>query len=341
MDASSVVLLGFGQVGRAFVRLFQEKRERLRQRYDIDLDLKAILTSRGGLLGEGALHDPQLGGMTSKDLPGLARWQPGLSLDDIWGQVKAGILVECLSGELETGQPALGYIRAALGRGWQVAAASKGPLAADMKGLRALALRSGVHFKFSAAAGAALPLADIGLLSLAGSEVTGLEGILNGTTNFILTRMGEGVDYSQALAEAALRGIAEADPRWDVEGWDTAVKLLILANLVLDSDFKLSDVRRTGISHLSPEEVARAVREGRKIKLLGRLETKDGRPSLAVAPTPLEPGHSLFQVSGTEKGITVHTDTMGTLTLIGGRSDPRAAAAALLKDIVVLASPRV
>jgi len=336
MGAASLVLLGFGQVGRAFLRLFLEKRERLRERYDIELNLRAVLTSRGGLLTEGVLHDPALGEMKREELPGSAYWKPDLGLDDIWDKFEPGILVECLSGDLETGQPALGFIRSALARGWQVAASSKGPLAVDMKGLRAIARRSGVHFKFSAATGAALPAADVGLLSLAGSEVTALEGILNGTTNFILTRMGEGVSYPQALDEAKLRGIAEPDPRWDVEGWDTAVKLLILANLVLDSDFKLSDVRRTGITELSAEEVSRAGRQGGKVKLLGRLETKSGRPSLAVAPFALEPGHPLFMVDGPEKGVTFTTDTMGSLTIIGGRSDPRGAAAALLKDMLAM-----
>ncbi|HEX9901867.1 MAG TPA: homoserine dehydrogenase [Acidobacteriota bacterium] len=339
MSAASIVLLGFGQVGRAFLRLFLERRERLRERYDIELNLRAVLTSRGGLMTKGALHDRALGEMKREELPGSAYWKPNLGLDDIWDKVERGILVECLSGDLETGQPALGYIRSALARGWQVAASSKGPLAVDMKGLRAMARRWGVHFKFSAATGAALPAADVVLMSLAGSEITALEGILNGTTNFILTRMGEGLAYPQALAEAKLRGIAEPDPRWDVEGWDTAVKLLILANLILDSDFKLSDVRRTGITDLSLDEVDRVGREGRKVKLLGRLETKSGRPSLAVAPTQLEPGHPLFPVDGPEKGVTFTSDTMGSLTVIGGRSDPRGAAAALLKDIVVLASP--
>jgi homoserine dehydrogenase len=336
MDAASVVLLGFGQVGRAFVRLFLEKRERLWERYDIELNLKAVLTSRGGLMAEASLHDPALGEMTRKELPGSAYWKPDLGLDDIWDKVEPGVLVECLSGDLETGQPALGFVRSALARGWQVAAASKEPLAVDLKGLRTIARQSGVHFKFSAATGAALPAADVGLLSLAGSEITGLEGILNGTTNFILTRMGEGVDYPQALAEAKLRGIAEPDPRRDVEGWDTAVKLLILANLILDSDFKLSDIRRTGITSLTLDEVARAGREGRKVKLIGRLERKGGRTSLAVAPIALEPGHPLFAVDGPEKGVTFATDTMGALTIIGGRSDPRGAAAALLKDILAM-----
>jgi homoserine dehydrogenase len=334
MRPAAVVLLGFGRVGRAFTRVLLDTRSRLRERYGLQLKLRAILTSRGGLLAEDILSQPRLGEASREDVPALSGWRPGLGLDDVLDKVERGVLVECLSSDLGTGEPALGFIRRALARGWHVAAASKGPLAAAGKNLMESARRAGVFFRFSGATGAALPAADVGIRSLAGSQVIGLEGILNGTTNFILTRMQEGIPFEQALAEAQRRGIAESDPGRDVEGLDTAVKLLILSNVVLEADFKLSDVKVEGITRLSPAQVAQAAREGKKIKLLGRLETKEGVQALSVAPAVLEPGHPLFQVDGVEKGITFFTDTMGPVTLIGGRSDPRGAAAALLKDII-------
>ena len=340
MRPTSIILLGFGNVGRAFFRLLLEKRQRLQEGYGLDLELRAILTNRGGVVKEDLLREPGLAEVKREDLPRLTHWRPGLGLKDILENVEPGVAVECLSSNLQSGQPALGYVLAALIRGWQVVASSKGPLAVDLKGLRRAARRAGVQFLFSAATGAALPIADVGLRSLAGSEVLALEGILNGTTNFILTRMGEGIAYERALAEAQQRGIAEPDPRNDVEGWDTAVKLLILVNLILDTDFTLADVHREGIAGLSAARLAEVTGEAGKIKLLGRLETKSGTRLLSVAPTVLKPGHPLFAVDGTEKGITFFTDTMGRLTLIGGRSDPRGAAAALVKDLIALGPSR-
>jgi homoserine dehydrogenase len=334
MRQEAVVLLGFGRVGRAFARLLLDTRSRLRERYGLQLELRAILTSRGGLMAEDILSQARLAEAGRDEVSSLSGWRPGLGLDDVLDKVEPGVVVECLSADLATGEPALAFIRSALARGWHVAAASKGPLAVAGKDLMEAARRAGVFFRFSGATGAALPAADVGMRSLAGSEVTAMEGILNGTTNFILTQMQKGRSFEQALAEAQRRGIAEPDPEKDMEGLDTAVKLLILVNIVLGADYRLSDVKVEGITRLSSAHVAEAGRKGKKIKLLGRLETRGQVRTLSVAPAVLEPGHPLYQVDGAEKGITFFSDTMGPVTLIGGRSDPRGAAAALLKDVI-------
>jgi len=329
MQTIPLVLAGYGNVGRAFYKLIQEKRPLLLDRFGLDLGIQAVVRSRGGRVSPGALQGP----LNNQD------WEPGVKLEDALRDLKAGVFVECLSSNLKTGEPALSAVRRALNLGWSVAAASKGPLVVDLKGLRDLAREKAVQLKYSAAAGAALPALDIGLKSLAGTELLGLEGILNGTSNYILTRMMEGLEYEAALLEAQSKGIAEPDPQMDVEGWDAAAKLIIIVNSMLDTSYGLDDVRVEGVADFLKFALRRAKAEGKKMKLLAHLKRRGESVILRVGPELLDASHPLFSVDGTNKGITYSTDSMGTLTVMGGKSDPKGAAAALLKDIIGMFVP--
>ena len=330
-----IVLMGFGNVGRAFIRLVHEKKDLCRARYGLNPCFLAVFEVGGALVPTKSFLEPADAPETSvSDLVRNPFWNPAAKLEDILASHSQGVLVECTPTNLKTGEPGLAHIRKALEMGWHVATASKGPLVVDFKGLKALALDRGVSLKFSGAAAAALPTLDVGLYSLAGTQVSAVEGVLNGTTNFILTRMGEGFSYAAALQEARERGIAEPDPSLDVEGWDTAAKILLIANAVMGTEFTLADLSVTGIADLSPALLARAENEGKILKLLGTVRRNKGTYSAGVAPTLLDPSHPLAAVNGTAKGITFWTDTMGSVTVTGGKSDPRGAAAALLKDII-------
>jgi len=329
MRTVPLVLAGYGNVGRAFYKLIQEKRPLLLDHFGLDLGIQAVVRSRGGRLSPGALQGP----LNNQD------WEPGVKLEDALRHLKAGVFVECLSSNLKTGEPALSAVRRALSLGWSVAAASKGPLVVDLKGLCDLAREKTVQLKYSAAAGAALPTLDIGLRSLAGTELLGLEAILNGTSNYILTRMMDGLEYEAALLEAQSKGIAEPDPQMDVEGWDAAAKLIIIVNSMLDTSYSLDDVRVEGIADFLKFALRRARAEGKKMKLLARLKRQGESVVLRVGPELLDAANPLFSVDGTNKGITYLTDSMGALTVLGGRSDPKGAAAALLKDIIGMFVP--
>lgn len=250
--------------------------------------------------------------------------------------MEPGVLVECTPSDLQTGEPGLSHITWALENGWHVAAASKGALVLEFRKLNDLASRRGVRLMASAAAAAALPTLDVGVGSLAGAEVLGIEGILNGTTNSILTKMEEGVTYAEALADAQARGIAEPDPTMDVDGWDTAAKLVIIGNAVMGTGFRLDDVVVSGIRDIAPHLVPKAAEAGRALRLMGKCSKEDGTHpwSLEVGLALLDRDHPLFGVRGTTKGVTFYTDTMGPVTVVGGRSDPRGTGAALLKDII-------
>jgi homoserine dehydrogenase len=228
----------------------------------------------------------------------------------------------------------LTYVHQALEQGWHVVAAAKGALVRDFKNISARAKSKGLALKFSGATAAALPALDVGLVSLAGVEILKIEGILNGTTNFILTRMGEGCSYADALREAQVKGIAEPDPSMDVEGWDTACKLLLIANAVAGADLELEDIHVEGISGLSYEFIRRAKDASQAVKLLGKVDRREDGYHAEVVLSCLEKSHPLFSVDGANKAISFFTDTMGAITISGGKSDPRGAAAALLKDII-------
>jgi len=342
MKSVPLVLTGFGHVGRAFLSLLREKSEDLERRYALGLDVLAVARTEGCFYSGQPLDVRQVSRAGATWTSGNPAWHAGMGVGDVIArQGKGGCLVECTVSNLETGEPGLSYITSALSAGWHAVAASKGALVVGFRTLKALAAENGVALKFSGATAAALPTLDVGLFSLAGARIEGIQGILNGTSNYILTRMGEGLDYGEALKEAQDKGIAEPDPGHDVGGWDSACKILLITNACLDTDYALKDVRVTGITGLAVDFVRTARREGRSVKLLATAAPgrRGDRWSLDVRPSLIDASHPLVHVNGTEKGITFLTDSMGSVTVTGGRSNPRGAAAALLKDIINIFRP--
>jgi homoserine dehydrogenase len=334
MKKVDIVLVGFGNVGREFVRLVIEKQEVIRQRHGLDLRFRTIFRTTGSLMVKS--QSPIEGILAGTIPPGreAALWNPAVRLPQVLAPGARGVLVECASSDIRTGEPGLEIIRTALSRGWHAVTADKGPLVAGLGELRKTAARKGLTLGSSGAAGAALPALDVGLRSLAGTEITAVEGILNGTTNYILTRMGQGASFDQALRAAQARGIAEPDPSYDVQGLDTAVKLLLLANAAMGLCLGLGDIDIEPVTRVSRRRIETARRRGQKIKLLGKIQRGPRGVRAEAKLRALGPSHPLFGVDGTDKGVTFTTDTMGAVTVTGGKSDPRGAAAALLKDII-------
>ncbi len=336
MQKVNIILVGFGRVGRAFYELLQEKYDYCRERYGLFLELKAIIRRSGAVLLSGTrkmVSEAEAGGGDKTD---LSNWVQTFSLVDLLDEFKSGVVVDCTPSDLNTGEPSYSLIKTALSRGWHVVTASKGALVVYPSELDAEARKNQVALKVSGATAAALPTLDVGLHSLAGAEILAIEGILNGTTNYILTRMADGLSFSRALMEASEKGIAEPNPVQDIEGWDTAAKMVIIANRVLGTEIKLSEARVNGINGLTEEIMAKAARIGKTIKLIGRCsrETPDAPWKVEVGLALLNPDHPLAAVDGSNKGIIFYTDCMGYIVLTGGKSDPRGAAAALIKDII-------
>jgi len=333
MKTLPVILVGFGPVGRAFAELLAEKMAELKEKYGLSLRLEAILRRSSALLLEEKVESLDKRALVNK-INDPSSWSRRPSLDSLLQQGIPGVLVEVTTSDLKTGQPGYDHIKKALTSGWHVVTANKGPLLVSFSELHNLAKENNLRLKFSGATAAALPALDVGLVSLAGTEIRRVEGILNGTSNYLLTRMAEGASYSEALKEAQEKGIAEKNPAYDVEGWDTAVKLALLSAAFFGVCLQLEEMEVVGINQLTPEELRMAKQKGLKFKLIGSLWKQKESIKAKVRPELLNPSHALFFVDGTNKGISFVTDSMGTITLMGGQSDPRGAAAALLKDII-------
>ncbi len=339
MTAKKIILCGFGNVGRAFARLLEAKQDELASGYELQLRLEAVVDIGGAAVAAGAGLPPgrltdfvEAGGAVE----GFENYgRPALKATDLLAAPGADILVETTPTNLQDAEPAHTHFMAAIENGVDIVAANKGPLVLDYRRILDRARDKGVQIRFSAATAAALPTLDVGRLCTAGARIEAIEGILNGTTNYILTRMTqEGCRYQEALSDAQALGIAETDPTLDVEGLDTRNKIVVIANTLFDLALDPGAVDTTGITGVTPADMAAAREAGQVIKLIGSARRTPNGPVVRVAPEALPADHPLAGVHLSEKGISYDTDTMGRITVIGGHSSPTGAAAAMLKDII-------
>lgn len=332
-----LALIGFGTVGQGLAELLRDRASSLHQEYGFAATLTAVATRRRGTLchpdgldpaalltaiGRGSLdHYP--------NAPGLAR---GLDVPGVISASGADVLVEASPTDLITGQPALDYCRAAFDAGLHVVLANKGPIALAYDELRARATRGGRRLGFEATVMAGTPVLALALDALAGCRVLAARGILNGTTNYILTQMEAGLPYAEALAQAQALGYAEADPSADVDGWDAAGKALILARVVFGGAFALADMRVQGIASLTPADIAAARAAGERWKLVAEV-TPDGG---SVGPLRLPLTDQLANVAGTANAVTYTTDLLGAVTLTGPGAGRLQTAFGLLADLLAI-----
>lgn len=332
-----LILVGLGHVHRQLLHLLDSRRELLARRYGLRLRVVGAVDSRGAVADPGGLDLAAL--LAHKLAGGHAGTFPGGQADatalDLLAQVSAHVLLEASPVNLEDGEPALSFVKAAIEHGLDVVLANKAPLALAYQELQCMAARAGVRLAFSATVCGGLPVINVGQRDLVAAHIVRVEGIFNSTSNYILSQMAAGQSYAAALAEAQRRGIAEADPRLDVEGWDTANKLTIVANAVLGYAATVKDVQPVvGI----PTEIGEARRsDGRVLKLIGRAERRqDGGYRLAVQPVWLPATHKLAQVNGWEMGVVFESDLFETVFLAIDERGPTGTAAAMLRDVVNL-----
>ncbi|MDF1592156.1 MAG: homoserine dehydrogenase [Desulfobacterales bacterium] len=334
-----LILCGFGNVGRTFAQLITDQKQAVAEKYGLELELTAVVDIGGSAVAkDGVLpadrllsHVKQGGSVETFESYG----QPGLGGKALLASVAAEMLVETTPTNLVDAEPGRGHMLAALTSGKDIVTANKGPLVLFYKEIMDLAKSKKRRIYMSAATAAALPTLDVGLLCLAGAKVLAIEGILNGTTNYILTRMTtEKCSYEVALKAAQEMGIAETDPSLDVEGLDTRNKMILIANRLFDKNFSPADVPVTGITGITLKDIEKAKADGTIIKLIGECRMENGTVMLEVGPKRLGKDHPLSTVHFSEKGISYLSDTMGRVTVTGGKSSPVGAAAALLKDLI-------
>ncbi|MCV3737264.1 homoserine dehydrogenase [Rhizobium sp. TRM96647] len=323
MKTYRIAIAGFGGVGRATASLLLSRRARYREIYGADVRLVAVCGSRSGARSADGLEEEQLGTLVD-----------GLSGPAFVEESGADILIEAGPSDFRTGGPGLAYLRWALSAGRDTIVISKGALVHRGRELRELARGSGAMLKLSGAAAAALPTIDLVEHSLKGCEVLHIEGILNATTNYLLDAMTtRGIGFDAALLEAQQGGFAEADPRNDTDGWDTACKLLILANFGLGADLAMDDLTVEGIQSVTAERIEAWRGEGLVPKLVGRLSRVNGAISAEVGVRTYPPSDPFANIRGKDKAIRIVTDAMGETIAIGSGKEPLATAAAALKDL--------
>jgi len=332
------LLSGVGHVGRRLLDLIRLKTAYLRTARRLELVLVGVADSSGAAafpegLDLSAIVTRKVEGLGVAGLPLYGT--PGRTTLDLLESVDADLLFEASPPNLRDGQPALQWVEAALERGMHVVLANKAPLIHGYSTLVRLAANRDVQLRFDATVAGGLPVINLGQRDLAGAEITLLEGVLNLTTSLILGGMEErGLSPAQALAEAQAAGHAETDPQLDVEGWDAAVKLVILAQSVLGMPAELSDVAVKGIALVTAEMLKQAAAEGRRVRLVARAERAGSSYRLSVRPIPLPLSHPLAQLSPQQMGIVFHTDVCGAITAAICEETPLPTAFAMLRDLL-------
>lgn len=334
-----IVLCGLGNVGRALLELVAERGDEIHRRYGLRLVLSAAVDVGGAAVASeedvpaAGLLDHLRGGRAVETFAPFGA--AGVTGKAAIERADADVLIETTPTNLVDGEPGRTHVFAALEHGMEVVSANKGPIVLFYREIHELARQKGCGVHISAATAAALPTVDVGQFCLAGARLLEIEGILNGSTNYILTRMQQdGCSYEAALKEAQELGIAETDPRLDVEGRDTANKIVLIANRLFGASLGPKDVALEGITGITPGDVSAAAAAGKVIKLIGTARRTDSGMTLRVAPKQLDKDHPLAAVHGSEKAISYLTDTMHRITVSGGKSSPVGAAAALLKDLI-------
>jgi homoserine dehydrogenase len=315
-DVTRVALFGLGSVGRALLELLEER--------SLPVELVGAADSRGGIAG--ALDPSKVLEMKKRGpLPGDVLGTQLLEAS------RPDVVIDVMSCDFASGEPSLGIMLDAIGRGVHVATANKAPLARYWTKLWEAADASGASIGYSGAAGAALPAVAVARSLARLDRIDSFEGVLTGTTTFVLDEMSAGTSFADAVRAAQDAGIAEPDPSIDVGGWDTAAKVVILANTLWEGSLTLDDVNVTGLDEAS---IANAKR---KLRLVGEAIRTDHGVELKVEPRPIDPSHPLDVLKERDKGIVFRGPAIGDVVVAGGRSHPRGAAASVLGDVLELA----
>lgn len=333
----NIGLIGFGGVGQALIKLLVEKKNYIFEKYNLDIKVKYIINSDGGIYESNGIDLEEVLGFINKNIKEHISWRDNLGIEEVIKNNDIDTLIELTSTNIETGEPGLTHIKRALESGINVVTGNKGPIILKYKELKEIADKNSVNLKVGCTTGGALPSINGGLYDVAGSEIQAIEGILNGTTNYILSKMAiDEVSYEEALTEAQKDGIAEANPSLDVLGYDTACKIVILANVLMDANIKLEDIEIQGITEVELEIIKRLQKENKKLKLIGKVYRKDSRVKAYVRLIEIKEDHPLYFVDYKNKGVYFKTDTLGEISIIGGASGTRNAAASILRDLVLV-----
>ncbi|HEX7973512.1 MAG TPA: homoserine dehydrogenase [Anaerolineales bacterium] len=337
MPHYNLALLGFGNVGQALARLLLEKETELQNQYGLTFAITGIITGRHGgaidLQGidlERALQGMQAGG----SLDVLSTQPVPVDSFDFIYRSGAHVLFENSPVNYATGQPAVDHLRLALDLGMHAITANKGPVVHAYRQLVDLAETHGVKFYFESTVMDGAPIFSLFRAALPAANLRSFRGVLNSTTNLILSRMENGETFDQAVAYCQKIGIAETDPSGDIDGWDASVKVAALATVLMDIPLKPQQVKRQGIRGITPQDIAQAKAEGKRWKLVCQAQRKGDTVQARVAPELVSAGSPMYGVEGTTSIVQFETDVLGLLSVIESDPGPRTTAYGLFADFL-------
>ena len=328
-----IILIGYGVVGKGVTTILAQRYAEKVKDYGFNPKIVAIADIDGAVINPRGLSLEKLETLkTTRPISSDPEFgHPKMSALDVIESVEAEVVVEVTPVNIQNAEPALSHIIKAFKTGKHVVTTNKGPLALAMPTLTELAEYNNVYLRFSGTVGGGTPMLEFAKRCLAGDKILAIRGILNGTTNYILTEMSQNnVTFQDALANAQKLGYAEREPLMDIDGFDTACKVVILSNWILNRKITLRDVDRTGVRDVSLRELEEATKRGNTIKLIGSLDS-DEKPS--VKPTELPKNHPLC-VSGVLNAITFSTEYAGEQTLVGRGAGGVETASAVLRDLL-------
>ncbi len=325
-----IILCGFGVVGQSLVKLFESRSNDLYAKYGLKPRVVGVFDSKGSAVDQSGLNFNKLIDTKKKfgTVKNYANTQNSMSGMDMLKNVEADVLIETTASNYKDAEPGMTHIITAMKKGMHVISVNKGPLALAFPSLLELATYNQVMFKFSGTVGGGTPILDYAKNSLSGERITSFAGILNGTTNYILTNMGTGISYEDALKDAQGKGYVEADESLDLDGLDAAAKLVILANWVMGMKVTLPDIKCTGIRKVTLEDIKKAAKNDCSIKLIASCN-KD----LVVGPKEVSNDDPLC-VNGTLNAIAFTSEHSGTQTIIGKGAGGMETASSILRDLL-------
>jgi len=327
-------LIGFGTVGQGIAEILLDKEEYLKEKYGYECEIVAVADFvYGNVYNPEGLNIPLMleqAGKKEKFTEDVSE----LSTLDLIKDSNVTSWCELTFTDLNTGGPAIDHVKTALMAGKHIVTSNKGPAALFYPEMKAIADENGVQFLIEGTVVAGTPVINLADGPLAGCEISKIAGILNGTTNYMLSEMEKGMSYDEVLKVAQEKGYAEADPTGDVEGYDARGKVTILANIVMNAGIKITDVPCQGITKITPEDIDFAKKQGKRWKLIGSVEKRDGKVHTSVAPEMIDVSHPLAGVMGATNALTFTTDLLGDVTIVGPGAGKIETGFSILTDLI-------
>jgi homoserine dehydrogenase len=325
-----IILCGFGVVGQNFAKLLLSRSEDLYIKHGLKPRIIGVFDSKGSAASSAGLDLNRLLEVKKKygDIRKYHNKEKDANGLDMIKGMDAEVLIETTPSNYKNAEPGMSHIVAAMKKGLHVITVNKGPLALAFPSLIELATYNQVELKFSGTVGGGTPILDYAKNSLRGERILSFQGILNGTTNYILTNMAGGMTFKAALADAKMKGYVEADETLDIDGLDAAAKLVILANWIMDMKVTMKDINRTGIRGVSTSNIRKARSHKAAVKLIASCNR-----DLEVAPKEI-PLDDPLCVNGTLNAITFSSEHSGLQTIIGRGAGGMETASSILRDLL-------